>query len=129
MTLYNLTTIFLNHWSYNSNSSSSLVGTCCYSSLCRQYQLSQSLPTPSSLGISIRKVAKRHDRDHAWVPSKLKFTHGAASGDPYDTSVIPWTGAVPSMDYTESNFTVSGYVPLYNHDNNEHIKVEGAGVR
>lgn len=50
---------------------------------------SPSLHHPS-LGISIRKVAKRHDKVVEWDPETLAFTHGVASGDPYERSVILW---------------------------------------
>jgi alkaline phosphatase D len=49
-----------------------------------------------ALGVSIRKVAARNTPTAAWNPSQLNFTHGVASGDPYDTSVILWTRAAPS---------------------------------
>ena len=73
------------------------------------------------LGISVRKVAARHDRLDAWDPSKLNFTHGVASGDPYDTTVILWTRAAPTSDNDKSNVTVSGSVPLHNHDTEVYV--------
>lgn len=73
------------------------------------------------LGISVRKVAARNDRSAAWDPSKLNFTHGVASGDPYDTTVIIWTRAAPTSDNDRSNVTVSGPVPLYNHDTEVYV--------
>jgi len=81
-----------------------------------------------SLGISIHKVVKRNDPSSAWDPAKLNFTHGVASGDPYPNSVILWTRVGPSSDNDKSNVTVSGYVPLYNHDTEEYVAVSKAPV-
>jgi alkaline phosphatase D len=80
------------------------------------------------LGVSIRKVAARNTPDSAWNSSQLNFTHGVASGDPYDTSVILWTRAAPSMDDDRSNITVSGNVPLYSHETEEYVKASKAPV-
>jgi alkaline phosphatase D len=89
--------------------------------------------SPSSihpfLGISIRKVAKRHVKARStWDPSKLNFTHGVASGDPYDTSVILWTRITPSTDNDASNVTVSGTVPLFGHDNDGFVAMSSSPV-
>jgi alkaline phosphatase D len=81
-----------------------------------------------ALGVSIRKVAARNEPGTAWSASQLNFTHGVASGDPYDTSVILWTRAAPSMDDDASNVTVSGYVPLYSHETAEYVKASKAPV-
>jgi alkaline phosphatase D len=81
-----------------------------------------------ALGISIRKVAARNIPSAAWNSSQLNFTHGVASGDPYSTSVILWTRASPSEDNDRSNITVSGNVPLYNHDTGEYVKASKAPV-
>lgn len=67
-----------------------------------------------SLGISIHKVVKRTDSSASFDPSKLNFTHGVASGDPYPNSVIIWTRCAPMSDEVNDNSTVSGYVDLYN---------------
>ncbi|OTB01003.1 hypothetical protein M426DRAFT_323788 [Hypoxylon sp. CI-4A] len=75
----------------------------------------------ASLGVSISKVAKRTYTNSPWDPSRLNFTHGVASGDPYDDSVILWTRAAPSSDNNQSNVTVSGYVPLYDHSTEQYI--------
>ncbi|KAE9375298.1 hypothetical protein N431DRAFT_402686 [Stipitochalara longipes BDJ] len=80
------------------------------------------------LGVSIRKVAARNEPSAAWDPNKLNFTHGVASGDPYDTSVILWTRAAPSADNDKSNITVSGYVPLYSHETGDYVKASKAPV-
>ncbi len=81
-----------------------------------------------SLGVSIRKVAARNTPSAAWNPSQLNFTHGVASGDPYDASVILWTRAAPNSDNDKSNITVPGYVPLYSHETEEFVKASKAPV-
>ncbi|KAI1089946.1 PhoD-like phosphatase-domain-containing protein [Rostrohypoxylon terebratum] len=75
----------------------------------------------ASLGVSISKVAKRTYGNSLWDTKQLDFTHGIASGDPYDDSVILWTRAAPSSDNNKSNVTVSGYVPLYDHSTEEYV--------
>lgn len=80
------------------------------------------------LGISVRKVAARHERSDAWDPSQLNFTHGVASGDPYDMTVILWTRAAPASDNEKSNVTVSGSVPLYNHDTDIYVDASSMPV-
>jgi alkaline phosphatase D len=68
-----------------------------------------------SLGVSVDRLAKREDPEsQSCDPSKLKFTHGVASGDPYADSVILWTRCSPSFDDVHSNISTSGLVPLYN---------------
>lgn len=82
-----------------------------------------------SLGVSIHKVVKRSDPQQSpWDPAQLNFTHGVASGDPYPDSVILWTRISPTSDNDRSNVTVSGYVPLYNHDTQEYVAVSKAPV-
>ena len=81
------------------------------------------------LGISMRKVAKRQAPAAPPVSAdRLNFTHGVASGDPYPDSVILWTRASPMMGDDPSNETVSGYVPLYNHDSEEYVSVSTSPV-
>jgi alkaline phosphatase D len=80
------------------------------------------------LGVSICKVAARNEPAAAWDPAKPNFTHGVASGDPYDTSVILWTRAAPSAENDKSNITVSGYVPLYSHETDDYVKASKAPV-
>lgn len=77
-----------------------------------------------SLGIDIPKVkhAKRGLEARAWDPSKLNFTHGVASGDPYPDSVILWTRISPVLENDRSNTTVEANAPLYNHDTESYIK-------
>lgn len=67
-----------------------------------------------ALGVSIHKVNKRSAGSPPQDASKLNFTHGVASGDPYPYSVILWTRCAPKNDDVDDNSTVSGYVPLYN---------------
>lgn len=81
-----------------------------------------------ALGISIHKVVKRNDPQSSYDPSTLNFTHGVASGDPYPDSVILWTRISPNSDNDKSNVTVSGYVPLYNHDTEVYVKASKAPV-
>jgi len=81
-----------------------------------------------ALGVSIRKVAARNTPSAAWNSSQLNFTHGVASGDPYDTSVILWTRAAPTPDDDKNNITVSGFVPLYSHETAEYVKASKAPV-
>jgi len=76
-----------------------------------------------NLGISMPKLMKRQAGASYMDPSSINFTHGIASGDPYPTSVILWTRASPMMDDDRSNVTVSGTVPLYNHDTEEYVRV------
>jgi alkaline phosphatase D len=81
-----------------------------------------------SLGISIRKVVKRNDLQTSWDSAALNFTHGVASGDPYPDSVILWTRVSPTSDNDKSNTTVSGYVQLFDHDNQKFVSVSKAPV-
>ncbi|KAI9701114.1 MAG: hypothetical protein M1836_001783 [Candelina mexicana] len=80
------------------------------------------------LGISIHKVNKRNNPASPFNPSQLNFTHGVASGDPYSNSVILWTRISPQQDDDKSNVTVSGAVPLYNHDTQSYVQVSTAPV-
>ncbi|KAI8948233.1 PhoD-like phosphatase [Xylaria longipes] len=82
----------------------------------------------ASLGVSISRVAKRTYATPHWSPSQLNFTHGVASGDPEDDSVILWTRAAPSNDNDASNITVSGYVPLYDHSTEQYVASSNAPV-
>jgi len=74
-----------------------------------------------SLGISVPKVMKRQSAPAYANPANLSFTHGIASGDPYADSVILWTRASPTSNNDASNKTVSGNVPLYNHETEEYV--------
>ncbi|KAL8871533.1 MAG: hypothetical protein Q9174_002654 [Haloplaca sp. 1 TL-2023] len=79
-----------------------------------------------NLGISVPIVSRRsYKRDAiAYEPSQLNFTHSVASGDPYPDSVIIWTRIAPSLQSSNSNVTVQGPVPLYNHDTETYIQAD-----
>ncbi|KAK3307716.1 PhoD-like phosphatase [Chaetomium strumarium] len=81
-----------------------------------------------SLGVSIRKVAARTHTASPWSADKLNFTHGVASGDPLEDSVILWTRAAPTFDNDGSNVTVSGYVGLYSHETDAYVRASKAPV-
>lgn len=90
----------------------------------------------ASLGIDMPKVLKRstgifkrnanpdapQPGTSSYGASELNFTHGVASGDPWPTSVILWTRISPMMANDDSNVTVEGTVPLYNHDTDQYIQ-------
>ncbi|KAF2138545.1 uncharacterized protein K452DRAFT_321110 [Aplosporella prunicola CBS 121167] len=81
------------------------------------------------LGISLYKVARRNNPSVRYIDAdQLNFTHGVASGDPYADSVILWTRCSPTYDNDKSNATVSGTVPLFNHDTQEYIQMSTAPV-
>lgn len=82
----------------------------------------------ASLGVSISKVAKRTYAGSPWNSSQLNFTHGVASGDPYEDSVILWTRISPTSDDDKSNVTVSGTAALYNHDTESYVSKSSAPV-
>jgi alkaline phosphatase D len=81
-----------------------------------------------SLGISIHRVVKRNDPSSSYDAATLNFTHGVASGDPYPTSVILWTRVAPESDNSNSNVTVSGYAPLFDHDNEKYVSVSKSPI-
>lgn len=74
------------------------------------------------LGLPNQKITKRSYAESPWKASELNFTHGVASGDPYDDSVILWTRAAPTMDNDKSNTTVSGYVELFTHETDKFVQ-------
>jgi alkaline phosphatase D len=74
------------------------------------------------------KVIKRQSSPSYMDAARLNFTHGIASGDPYSDSVILWTRVAPTSDNDASNVTVSGTVPLYNHDTDEYVKASSNPV-
>ncbi|KAL8760804.1 MAG: hypothetical protein Q9184_003027 [Pyrenodesmia sp. 2 TL-2023] len=78
------------------------------------------------LGIDVPAVSRRSYKRGAiaFQPSELNFTHGIASGDPYPDSVILWTRIAPSLASSDSNVTVEGTVPLYNHDTEPYIRAD-----
>jgi len=81
-----------------------------------------------SLGISIHRVVKRNDPKGSYDANTLNFTHGVASGDPYPNSVILWTRVAPQSDNSNSNVTVTGYAPLFDHDNEKYVAVSTSPV-
>lgn len=48
--------------------------------------------------------------------------------DPYPNSVILWTRIAPQEDNDKSNVTVSGFVPLYNHETEKYVKASSAPI-
>ncbi|KAK2741097.1 hypothetical protein FQN55_008501 [Onygenales sp. PD_40] len=80
------------------------------------------------LGIAINKVQKRNVMTSPFKPEELFFTHNVASGDPYPDSVILWTRISPTNESSDSNVTVSGTAPLYDHDNAKYVAVSTAPV-
>lgn len=78
------------------------------------------------LGIDVPVVERRSfKRDAiAYTPAQLNFTHSVASGDPYPNSVILWTRIAPSLVSSNSDVTVKGTVPLYNHDTESYVKAD-----
>ncbi|KAL9016365.1 MAG: hypothetical protein Q9185_006284 [Variospora sp. 1 TL-2023] len=97
---------------------------------CASFQGNLNYDSPSrrhpNLGINVPVVSLRsHKRAAvAFQPSQLNFTHGVASGDPYSDSVIIWTRVAPSLVSSDSNVTVQGTVPLYNHDTEPYIQAD-----
>ena len=88
-----------------------------------------------SLGISIPKVHRRTGGSTPVDASKLNFTHGVASGDPYPNSVILWTRCAPMFDNVDNNSTVTGFKPLFNpvpiyngSDTDEHLPISTAPI-
>ena len=81
-------------------------------------------PRHPRLGIDLTKVRSRslEKRDKPpYDPASLNFTHGVASGDPYVDGVVLWTRVAPSMEADDSDVTVTGTVPLYNHERKKYI--------
>ncbi|KAH6616424.1 hypothetical protein C7974DRAFT_442144 [Boeremia exigua] len=92
---------------------------------------SPSLSHPS-MGIDLPKVARRHlqkrDCNVTIDPSKLDFTHGVASGDPYPNSVILWIHISPQLENGRFNVTVAGTVPLYPHETDRYIRASTSPI-
>ncbi|KAK2797673.1 hypothetical protein FQN50_009097 [Emmonsiellopsis sp. PD_5] len=82
----------------------------------------------ADLGIAINKVQRRNVMTSPFKPEELFFTHNVASGDPYPDSVILWTRISPTNESSDSNVTVSGTAPLYDHDNAKYVAVSTAPV-
>lgn len=81
-----------------------------------------------SLGISIHRVVKRQTPGGSYQTNQLNFTHGIASGDPYPNSIILWTRVAPTSENSNSNLTVTGYAPLFDHDNEKYVKISKSPV-
>lgn len=65
-----------------------------------------------SLSVPVSRVAKRQ-AGNLFTPAEVDFTHGVASGDPYEDSVILWTRLAPSSDNAASDLVPEGVVPIY----------------
>ncbi|KAK4228116.1 alkaline phosphatase D [Podospora fimiseda] len=65
-----------------------------------------------SLAVPLAHIYKRQTGD-LFTPNELSFTHGVASGDPYDTSVILWTRLAPTTENVASDLVPGGIVPIY----------------
>ncbi|KAK4095850.1 hypothetical protein N658DRAFT_481619 [Parathielavia hyrcaniae] len=65
-----------------------------------------------SLAVPLTHVSKRQTGD-MFTPAEVNFTHGVASGDPYDDSVILWTRLSPTADSVASDMVPEGVVPIY----------------
>ena len=67
----------------------------------------------SSLGVSLSQLLKRSNTSGGKKPriiddEHLSFTHGIASGDPMENSVILWTRISPSEDNEKAEILPSG---------------------
>lgn len=80
----------------------------------------------ANLGLHVDHISRRSMKrgNIAYSSSELSFTHGIASGDPYPDSVILWTRIAPSTESDQSNVTVEGTVPVYNHDTETYIEAD-----
>lgn len=84
----------------------------------------------TNLGLDTAHIhARSYKRGNvAFAPEELFFTHGVASGDPFPDSVILWTRVAPQVASDQSNVTVTGTVPLYNHDTEQYIAADANPV-
>lgn len=84
----------------------------------------------ANLGLHVDHITRRSLKrgNIAYSASELSFTHGIASGDPYPDSVILWTRIAPSTESDQSNVTVEGTVPVYNHDTETYIEADANPV-
>lgn len=80
----------------------------------------------TNLGLDTAHIHTRSYKrgNTAFAPEDLFFTHGIASGDPFPNSVILWTRVAPQVASDQSNVTVTGTVPLYNHDTEQYIAAD-----
>ncbi|KAJ4306812.1 hypothetical protein N0V88_000183 [Collariella sp. IMI 366227] len=65
-----------------------------------------------SLAVPLARVSKRQNGE-LFTPAEVNFTHGVASGDPYDNSVILWARLAPTVDSVASDLVPDGVVPIY----------------
>ncbi len=64
-----------------------------------------------ALGVPLAPLIKRQTVPESVDISLLRFTHGVASGDPYEDSVILWTRVSPNADNESSDLTEDGVSP------------------
>ncbi|KAG5948332.1 hypothetical protein E4U53_006314, partial [Claviceps sorghi] len=78
------------------------------------------------LGIDVGLVERRSWKrgSVAVETSRLRFTHGVASGDPWPESVILWTRVAPSSASDASQVTVDGTAPLWNHETAKYVEAD-----
>ncbi|KAK4182284.1 alkaline phosphatase D [Podospora australis] len=65
-----------------------------------------------SLAVPLSYISKRQT-GNLFTPEELEFTHGVASGDPYDNSVIIWTRLAPTSENVAADLVPEGVVPIY----------------
>ncbi|KAK3990676.1 alkaline phosphatase D [Cladorrhinum sp. PSN332] len=65
-----------------------------------------------SLAVPLAHIYKRQT-GNLYTVNEVNFTHGVASGDPYDTSVILWTRLAPTAENVASDIVPGGVVPIY----------------
>ncbi|KAI1939026.1 hypothetical protein LOZ66_003103 [Ophidiomyces ophidiicola] len=89
----------------------------CAASASASYTANLNYRSPSlnhpDLGIALNKVIKRSNSNALFDPSKLSFTHGVASGDPWANSVILWTRCAPTTESSTDTSAVTGFSPLF----------------
>ena len=64
------------------------------------------------LAVPLAHIYKRQTGS-LYTANEVNFTHGVASGDPYDTSVIIWTRLAPTADNVAAEIVPGGVVPIY----------------
>lgn len=82
-----------------------------------------------SLSVSSYHLARRQANAEYFDPSQLSFTHGVASGDPYEDSVILWTRASPGDENVGANITSSGIEPTLADDDSDRSSKAGVCVQ
>ncbi|KAG5928399.1 hypothetical protein E4U42_000695 [Claviceps africana] len=78
------------------------------------------------LGIDVGLVERRSWKRGgvADETSRLRFTHGVASGDPWPRSVILWTRVAPSTASDANEVTVDGTAPLWDHGTAKYVEAD-----